>query len=106
MYSTFLPTFYCFLSAVTSLMRLHCLLCVLQRTRHYENKLDELRHEVTQATLEASEAQVNKACYDEKEAALRTRLEKTAQELDALKVEGRAKTVKLQVSTKLVDVRV
>ena len=69
----------------------------LQRTQHYENKLDELRQELTVTRLSASDALVNKACWEEKQVALKARLDKTAQELDRMRTEGRAKTGALQV---------
>ena len=65
----------------------------LQRTRHYESKLDELRHELTRVKLEAGEAQASRTCAQEKEAAVKARLERTSEERDAL----RAQVSQLQV---------
>ena len=78
----------------------HYFLLIPQRTRHYENKLDELRTDLTKVKLTASEATANSEGFVERETALKTRLEKTQKELDKIKIESRLQATKLQVDCK------
>lgn len=74
------------------------MMCFLQRTRHYENKLDELRQELTRVKLEAGEARASHECAQEKETALKTRLEKATSECDVLRTEAQKLRVRMCIA--------
>ena len=72
------------------------LLCLFQKTTGYEKQIEDLRTSLNCAELRASEASEKAKNLREKEASIRTRLEKLQAELDTTKIEARKKQATLQ----------